>query len=105
MNLIQEDIHYEAKRMTYWVRVHVTFESSRQSVVLVCASKNYISDYFHLTAPIQEVDKKAWMKKVLADLEKEGEILLENDVNYKVYSLTNEGYKNGLEFLQNEVTP
>src|SRR3989338_10054055 len=104
MNLIQEDIQYEFLRMTYWVRVHLKFEN-RQSVVLVCASKNYISDYFHLTAPIQEADKKAWMKKVLADLEKEGENLLENDVNYKVYSLTNEGHINGLEFLQKEVTP
>jgi len=91
--------------MTYWVRVHVTFESNRQSVVLVCASKNYISDHFHLTAPIQEVDIKAWMKEVLKDLEREGEILLENNVNYKVYSLTDEGYKNGFEFLKNEVTP
>ena len=100
MNLIQEDVYYEAKRMTYWVRVHVTFESNRQSVVLVCASKNYI-----LTAPIQEVDIKAWMKEVLKDLEREGEILLENNVNYKVYSLTDEGYKNGFEFLKNEVTP
>ena len=105
MNLIQEDVYYEAKRMTYWVRVHVTFESNRQSVVLVCASKNYISDHFHLTAPIQEVDIKAWMKEVLKDLEREGEILLENNVNYKVYSLTDEGYKNGCEFLKNEVTP
>ena len=45
------------------------------------------------------------MKKVLADLKQEGEILLEKDVNYKVYSLTDEGYINGLEFLQKEVTP
>jgi len=104
MNLIQEDIQYEFLRMTYWVRVHLKFEN-RQSVVLVCASKNYISDYFHLTAPIQEADKKTWMKKVLADLKQEGEILLEKDVNYKVYSLTDEGYINGLEFLQKEVTP
>ena len=104
MDLIQEDIQYEFLRMTYWVRVHLKSEN-RQSVVLVCASKNYISDYFHLTAPIQEADKKAWMKKVLVDLKQEGEVLLEKDVNYKVYSLTNEGHINGLEFLQKEVTP
>ena len=104
MDLIQEDIQYEFLRMTYWVRVHLKSEN-RQSVVLVCASKNYISDYFHLTAPIQEIDKKAWMKKILKDLEQKGESLLEKDVNYKVYAMTDEGYKNGLEFLQNEVTP
>ena len=105
MNLIQEDIHYEVERMTYWVRVHATFEGDRQSLILVCASKNYISDYFKLTNSIKEIDKKNWMKKVLSDLEKEGEILLNNDVNYRVYAFTEEGLKNGLEFLKNEITP
>ncbi len=104
MNLIQENIHYEVLKMVYWVRVHLTLED-RQSVVLVCASKNYISDLFKLTSPIQEADQKAWMTEVLKDLKAEGEVLLNNDVNYRVYSFTNEGRINGLEFLKNEITP
>lgn len=104
MEFIQEDVHYEAIRMTYWVRIHVKSEN-KQSVVLVCASQNYISDLFKLNNPIEETDKKAWIQKVLADLKEEGEALLNHDVNYKVYAYSDEGHKNGLEFLMNEVTP
>ena len=104
MDLIQEDIHYEWRRMTYWVRIHIKYENA-QSVVLVCASQNYISDYFKLTAPVKETDTKAWLEDVLRDLKEEGDSLLQQKVNYKVYAYSPEGKKNGLEFLQNEVTP
>lgn len=100
-----ENIYYEFNRKTYWTRIYVRSEGGKESTVLVCASRNFLSDHFKLHGEIEESHKKEWLMEVIRDLEKVGEKLLETPVYLKVYATTSEGIANGMDFLKKEVTP
>ena len=105
MTFTSEDIHYEFNRGTYWTRIYVKSEDGRESIVLVCASRNFLSDHFKLHGKIEEFHKQEWLTEVIRDLEKIGDKLLETPIYLKVYATTSEGITNGMDFLKKEVTP
>ncbi len=107
MNFISETIHFEFNRRTYWTRITVKSDSGKQSTILVCALQNFISDHYRISAAAAQNDAEKFFREIVfPDTEREfGESDLNQKVYYKIYAATPEGQKNGLEFLQQEVTP
>ena len=107
MKITPEEIHFEFNRNTYWTRIAAESDSGRKSTILVCAPRNCISDHYRIPTMANQDDAQRFFDEVvLADIRQEfegGE--LDREVYYKVYSMTPEGQQNGMEFLQNEVTP
>lgn len=104
MVLEPEKIHYDFDRKTYWTRIYAK-SNGRESVILVCASRNFLQDYFKLRESISDEKLKEWFVEVLKKWEVKGEKIFEQKVHYDVYSMTAEGLKNGIEFLKNEIVP
>jgi len=103
MTFTPEDIYYEPKKRTYWTRIYIKSEDGRESIVLVSASRMFLSDYFKLRGEVEESHRKEWLVEVIRDLKEMGEELLESSVSFKVYASTSEGQANGMDFLKNEV--
>ena len=105
MHLQPENLHYEPTRRFYWTRVHITFEDKSETVVLVGAGKNYLSDHFKIPSDkqLQEPHLKQWLDEAPADM-----ITIPDasqKVYYKVYAQSQEGIIDGMKFLTEEVVP
>ena len=106
MVLTPENIHYEGPRRFYWTRVHVTLEDGSETVVLVGAGANYISDHFRVPGnqELQQTQIDAWLQEALVDIAA-STLDAAQSVYYKIYAQTPEGQANGFKFLSEEVTP
>lgn len=106
MNINTETIREEFNRDTYWTRIHCgSDEGDKQTIVLVCASQEYLSDKFKLRTPIEKSHLEEWLSDVVKKCENEGVGIFQKPVHYYVYANSQDGHTNGLNFLQNEVTP
>lgn len=104
MKLTPEEAHYEPKRFLYWTRIIAEFdEDTTSTTVMVCASRQYISDKYKLSVPITDEHIETWLNDVIKELETESEEFKGQEEYRKAYSFTAEGQQNGMEFLQGVV--
>lgn len=107
MKITPEEVHFEFNRKTYWTRIAAESDPGRKSKILVCVPRNCISDHYRILTVASDGDARRFFNEVvLADIRQEfEESELDQEVYYKVYSMTSEGQQNGMEFLRKEVTP
>src|SRR5579871_6605771 len=101
--IIAEKIHKEFNRDTFWTRILFKSEEGKESVVLVCASHEYL---FNMTGKhdFADSDLQKWVEQVIQKWDGQSDIFRKK-VHYDVYALSEEGQLNGLRFLQEEVKP
>jgi hypothetical protein len=105
MKIITEKIKEDLARDSYWLRIYFSSDDgSQKTTLLVCASRQYLWDFFGAFKP-EEVDMKAWLDGVVKKWESLGEIIFNNKIQYDVYVNTLEGKKNALKFLKEEIIP
>lgn len=106
MHIQPENLHYEGPRRFYWTRVHVTLEDGSETVVLVGAGANYISDHFRIPGnqELQQTHMDDWLQEALVDIAA-STLDGAQPVHYKIYAQSPEGQANGFKFLSEEVIP
>ncbi|KKT87337.1 MAG: hypothetical protein A2119_01815 [Candidatus Colwellbacteria bacterium GWA2_46_10] len=103
MEFIPEQVHYEFKRGMYWTRISVKLDSG-EGIILMCASKQYITDRYNVSGTIDERHVQRWLADALEEIKKEGKMIRVGGVYKKTYSFTPEGHANAEEFLRG-ITP
>ena len=107
MDLLSEEIYYESTRRFFWTRVYVIEpDGSHRTVAIIGAGRAYINDLFKIPSSkqLEEKHKQQWLEGVIADLRKEFKTFEKGKIFRKAYAFSAEGFKNGLEFLE-EVAP
>jgi hypothetical protein len=107
MQLTPEKVYYEVPRKFYWTRIHAVKDDGSEATIVVGASRNFLNDYFQIPSGdgIREEHKNKWLERALADVHKKPADIENVATYYKVYSMTEEGRANGLNFLREEVLP
>lgn len=99
-----EKINEEFNRDTYWSRIHIKEkDSSKKATILVCASWEYLSDFYGVVN-ITDEQVSEWYNKVVDYWAKKGDNVFKKAIYYDVYANTEEGKINGFNFLK-EIRP
>ena len=104
MKIEKEKIREEFKRDTYWTRIH--FESDdgkRKATVLTCASWEYLLDTNRVNK-LRAEHLNQWLDFVVKKWTSRGDDIFTQEIYYDVYTNTEEGKENGLQFLKEEVS-
>lgn len=103
MKIEKQELREDFSRDTYWTRIYFSSDDEkRRSVILVCASEEYLEDLFKVNK-LTKIQLEEWLKKVIEKWEGLGENVLNKKVHYDVYANTPDGEQNGLVFLINEI--
>jgi len=85
-------------RDTYWFKMRY-IDENRKAVILVCASWEYLSDYYKVTSlKVKHLDD--WRMRTILIWQKKNNTIFGKKIHYDVYANTEEGKRNGLEFLK-----
>ncbi len=100
----KETIQKEFSRDMYWTRVYFESEiSSKKNTLLLCVSHEYLWDKLGIR-DLTNQNVENWVDGVIEDWIAQGESIFDQTTHLKVYATSEEGEKNGLEFLRTEVT-
>lgn len=96
---LHPEYHYNVSRLIHWWRIYYG-DPAKPNVLLVCASKSYLDCL--LKCDSLETDLDEWVEKAVEEWEQENTI--SETVHYLVFANTDEGVKNGIFFLKNEIS-
>ncbi len=100
MKVIKGKINEDFDRDVYWTRI--IFESDDgncRTKVLASVSWEYLLDSNHV-AEVTDVHRTHWIESVMNTWKSKGDSIFAKKIHYDVYANTDEGKKNGLEFLK-----
>lgn len=93
------EYHYEINRLTHWWRVYLG-DPNKPTILLISASKTYLDDAFKVDS--LNTDLTPWVEKVVSDWLDDNDLYMQ-PVHYLVFANFPDGYKNGIDFLKNEI--
>lgn len=103
MLIVTQKIENDFHRDSHWTRIYLkSDDNQKQSVVLICASHEFLEDELKTNIYTQE-QLTNWFEGVAANWSSKGESVFDKSVHYVVYAMSDEGYKNGEAFLRSEV--
>lgn len=106
MKIEKEDIKYEFHRGIYWTRIFFTSDDGiKKTKVFTCASMEYLQDLYKIVSgdKLKQEEFNAWLDVVVKKWSKLGDEIFNQDIHYDVYSNTQEGEANGIDFLVKEI--
>jgi hypothetical protein len=104
MEVIRDKIHHTADRDSYWSRIYLKSAKNKETLLFVCASHEYLGSYLKKNS-LNEGSLNIWINDVANEWVAKGDSIFKKPLHLQVGALTDYGYKNGLEFLRNEIIP
>lgn len=103
MEVVKGLLHSHPQRDNYWAHLELKSPKLSQTTsVFVCASHEYLSEQLKSTNfSIDAVN--GWIDNVAKDLEKRGDLIFDEPVHLLVRTVTDDGRRNAIEFLNKEV--
>ncbi len=103
MQTVTGALHRDFTRDNYWTKVElVSDKSKRKTDILLCASYEYLIK----NLKTEELNDKVvgnWVVTIIADIKKKGDSLFDAPTHFEVRAITDEGYQNGVSFLEEKV--
>lgn len=102
MNIIIGSVKEDFSRDLFWTRIVFRSDDEKEKTqILVCASQEYLEDLYKLSGGqgLNQEHFDKWLQSVVEKWKKLKNSLFEKDVHYDVYSNTEKGEANGIDFL------
>ena len=104
MEIIKSSIKHDLKRDNYWTKVTLKSFDDKQTLLFACASYEYLFETFK-KREFGEKTKNKWVDNVVSELKSKGAAIFKAPVHFDVKAITDDGVKNGENFLKNEIVP
>ncbi len=100
MKFKEQNLKNDFSRDIYWTQIYVFSDDEKLvSRILICASYEFFCNLLKKTT-FNENELENWKKEIVKKWVDKGDNLLDKDIHYDVYSTTEEGEDNGLNFLK-----
>lgn len=103
MEVIKEKLHKNFSRDNYWTRIFLkSKEKDKKTTVYICASHEYLGEKLK-TSNLTDTAISGWVDTVAEEWQSKGMSVFRKPMHFTVCAMTDDGYKNGLNFLKTEV--
>jgi len=102
MKVAKGTIKRDSNRDSYWTRVKLTSSENKNTLLLVCASHEYLGSVLN-TNKFNDTRLNGWVDNVIKEWELKGNAIFRKPVHFEVKTVTEDGYKKGVEFLKQQI--
>lgn len=102
MKVEPEKLKLDNDRDIYWARIYFTDDSQKRSVVLLCASCEYLWDHFN-SSKIDEERLQSWFQEKIEKWKVLNDKIFDKPIYYDIYATSDEGRYNAFKFLEEKI--
>lgn len=104
MHVTKGSLNRVISRDSYWTPIRLKSSTNKETLLVVCASHEYLGTLLK-TNDLNAKVMGTWVDSVVKEWESKGDSIFKQTIHLDVKAVTEDGYKNGLSFLKQEVVP